>query len=169
MTLFVIFCFEYLYKDKSILVIATKLAVAQNFIKKVKTALSGIPKWLWITDIVSKNTQGIEFSNGSVIKAVPTSEDAGRSEALSLLIVDEAAFIRNFDELWKGLYPTLSTGGRAIIVSTPNGSGGQYYDLYMASQDDQNEFHSIKLPWDVHPERGDEWFEKECRNLTKYQ
>ena len=121
-------------KDKSILVIATKLAVAQNFIKKVKTALSGVPKWLWITDIVSKNTQGLEFSNGSVIKAVPTSEDAGRSEALSLLIVDEAAFIRNFDELWKGLYPTLSTGGRAIIVSTPNGAGGQYYDLYTASQ-----------------------------------
>ena len=156
-------------KDKSILVIATKLAVAQNFIKKVKTALAGIPKWMWITEIVSKNTQGIEFTNGSVIKAVPTSEDAGRSEALSLLIVDEAAFIRNFDELWKGLYPTLSTGGRAIIVSTPNGASGQYYDLYTASQEKQNEFNSIKLPWDVHPERGDEWFEKESRNLTKKQ
>jgi len=156
-------------KDKSILVIATKLAVAQNFIKKVKTALAGVPKWLWITDIVSKNTQGIEFSNGSGIKAVPTSEDAGRSEALSLLIVDEAAFIRNFDELWKGLYPTLSTGGRAIIVSTPNGAGGQYYDLYTASQEKQNEFHPTKLPWDVHPERGDEWFSKECRNLTTKQ
>ena len=54
-------------KDKSILVIATKLAVAQNFIKKVKIALSGIPKWLWITEITTKNTQAIEFSNGSMI------------------------------------------------------------------------------------------------------
>ena len=36
-------------------------------------------------------------------------------------------------------------------------------------RDDENEFHSIKLPWDVHPERGTEWFEKECRNLTTKQ
>ena len=150
-------------KDKTILVIATKLAVAQNFIKKVKIALSGIPKWMWITEITAKNTQAIEFSNGSAIKAVPTSDDAGRSEALSLLIVDEAAFIRNFDELWKGLYPTLSTGGRAIVVSTPNGTGGQYYDIYHKALNDENEFNAIKLPWDVHPERGDEWFENESR------
>ena len=156
-------------KDKSVLIIATKLAVAQNFIKKVKIALSAIPKWLWITEIVTKNTQAVEFSNGSMIKAVPTSEDAGRSEALSLLIVDEAAFIRNFDELWKGLYPTLSTGGRAILVSTPNGTGGQYYDIYHGAEKGDNEFNAIKLPWDVHPERGDEWFEQEAKNLNKQQ
>lgn len=156
-------------KDKSILVIATKLAVAQNFIKKVKVALSGIPQWMWITDITAKNTQAIEFSNGSQIKAVPTSDDAGRSEALSLLIVDEAAFIRNFDELWKGLYPTLSTGGRAILVSTPNGTGGQYYDIYHGAEQGTNEFNAIKLPWDVHPERDDKWFDKEARNLNKQQ
>jgi hypothetical protein len=156
-------------KDKSILVIATKLAVAQNFIKKVKVALSGIPQWMWITEITAKNTQAIEFSNGSQIKAVPTSDDAGRSEALSLLIVDEAAFIRNFDELWKGLYPTLSTGGRAILVSTPNGTGGQYYDIYHGAEQKSNEFNAIKLPWDVHPERDDAWFQKEARNLNKQQ
>ena len=45
------------------------------------------------------------------------------------LIIDEAAFVRNFDELWMGLYPTISTGGRVIILSTPNGVGGQYYKL----------------------------------------
>lgn len=156
-------------KDKSILIIATKLAVAQNFIKKVKIALTGIPKWMWITEITAKNTQAIEFSNGSQIKAVPTSDDAGRSEALSLLIVDEAAFIRNFDELWKGLYPTLSTGGRAILVSTPNGAGGQYYDTYHGAVEGDNEFNPIKLPWDVHPERDEEWFNKEARNLNKQQ
>ncbi len=156
-------------KDKTVLVIATKLAVAQNFIKKVKIALSGIPKWMWITEITAKNTQAVEFSNGSAIKAVPTSEDAGRSEALSLLIVDEAAFIRNFDELWKGLYPTLSTGGRAVIVSTPNGTGGQYYDIYHNAEAGENEFNPIKLPWDVHPERDDEWFDNESKNLNKQQ
>ena len=53
-------------KDKSILIIATKLAVAQNFIKKVKIALSGIPKWLWITEITTRNTQAIEPFENSI-------------------------------------------------------------------------------------------------------
>ena len=84
------------YKEKNILIIATKLAVAQNFIRKVKTYIKSMPKWLLVPIITANNKQQIEFSNGSQIKAVPTSEDAGRSEALSLLIVDEAAFVRNF-------------------------------------------------------------------------
>ena len=157
------------YKDKNILVIATKLSVAMNFIKKVKIALRSIPNWLILPELTSNNKQTVEFSNGSSIKAIPTSDDAGRSEALSLLIVDEAAFVRNFDELWTGLYPTLSTGGRAIVLSTPNGVGGQYYDLYMKAETAENEFNPIKLPWDVHPERDDAWFEAETKNLTHKQ
>jgi hypothetical protein len=156
-------------KDKNILIIATKLSVAQNFIKKVKTILRNIPPWLLLPEVVSNNKQLIEFSHGSSIKAIPTSDDAGRSEALSLLIVDEAAFVKNFDELWMGLYPTLSTGGRAIILSTPNGVGGQYYKLYTDAEAGLNEFKGIKLPWDVHPERDNEWFEKETKNFSKRQ
>ncbi len=157
------------HKDKNILVIATKLAVAQNFIRKVKFVIQSMPKWLLIPEIVNNNKQALEFSNGSTIKAIPTSEDAGRSEALTLLIVDEAAFVRNFDTLWTGLYPTLSTGGRAIVLSTPNGVGGQYYDLWKQAEDGQNIFNPIKLPWDVHPERDDVWFEKETKNMAKKQ
>lgn len=157
------------YKEKNILIIATKLAVAQNFIRKVKTYLKSMPNWLLVPTIVANNKQQVEFSNGSQIKAVPTSEDAGRSEALSLLIVDEAAFVRNFDELWMGLYPTLSTGGRAILLSTPNGVGGQYHEIYTKATRKENEFNPIKLMWDVHPERDDSWFNKETKNMSQKQ
>tara|TARA_R110001583_G_scaffold25606_3_gene92430 strand:- start:8998 stop:10596 length:1599 start_codon:yes stop_codon:yes gene_type:complete len=156
-------------RDKNILVIATKLNVAMNFIRKVKTMLRSLPKWLVLPEVVADNKQTIEFSHGSVIKAIPTSDDAGRSEALSLLIVDEAAFVKNFDTLWMGLYPTLSTGGRAIVLSTPNGVGGQYYKLYTDATQGENEFNPINLPWSVHPEREEEWFQKETRNMSKRQ
>ena len=156
-------------KDKNILIIATKLSVAQNFITKVKTMIRSLPKWLVLPQIVTNNKQLIEFSHGSSIKAIPTSDDAGRSEALSLLIVDEAAFVRDFDQLWMGLYPTVSTGGRVILLSTPNGVGGQYYKLYTDAEQGSNEFVSIKLPWDVHPERGQEWFDKTTKNLSNRQ
>ena len=157
------------HKDKNVLVIATKLAVAQNFIRKCKFLLASCPKWLILPQIVKNNSQALEFNNGSQIKAIPTSEDAGRSEALSLLIVDEAAFVRNFDTLWTGLYPTLSTGGEAIILSTPNGVGGQYYDLWVYAEKGENVFNPIKLTWDVHPDRDEAWFEKETKNMSQKQ
>ena len=56
-----------------------------------------------------------------------------------------------------------------IVVSTPNGTGGQYYDIYHGAIAGENEFHAVKLPWDVHPERNDKWFEDESRNLNKQQ
>lgn len=153
-------------KDKNILVIATKLATAQNFIKKVAVMLQSLPKWLLLPKF-EPSKQQITFSNGSQIKAIPTSDDAGRSEALSLLIIDEAAFIRDFDEIWAGLSPTFSTGGRAIILSTPNGVGGQYYSLWTEAEAGVNGFNPIRIMWYQHPEHDQEWFEKETRNLPK--
>ena len=156
-------------REKNILIIATKLSVAQNFISKVKTMLKSLPPWLLLPEIVENNKQMIKFSHGSSIKAIPTSEDAGRSEALSLLIIDEAAFVRNFDTIWTGIYPTISTGGRVVILSTPNGVGGQYYKLYTNAVSGINEFFPIKLPWDVHPERGQTWFDKTTINMSDRQ
>lgn len=153
-------------KDKNILVIATKLPTAMNFIKKVKTMLDSLPPWLLLTKF-EPTKQAIRFTNGSTITAVPTSPDAGRSEALALLIVDEAAFIRDFDDIWTGLYPTLSTGGSAVILSTPNGVGGQYYKLWTEAESGVNAFNPIRLPWYVHPDHDEEWFEKETKNLPR--
>jgi len=153
-------------KDKNILVIATKLATAINFIKKVTVMVGNIPKWLLLPKY-EPSKQQVQFSNGSTIKAVPTSEDAGRSEALSLLIVDEAAWIPGFSEIWAGLAPTFSTGGRAIILSTPNGVGGQYYNLWTQAEAGVNGFNPIRIMWHQHPDHDQEWFDKETRNLPR--
>lgn len=153
-------------RDKNILVIATKLETAQNFIKKCKKAIESLPPWLLLPKHDDQKT-AINFTNGSRIVAIPTSDDAGRSEAISLLIVDEAAFIRNFDTLWTGLSPTISTGGRAFILSTPNGVGGMFYRLWVDAEAGLNGFNPIKLPWQVHPEHDEKWFKTETANLTR--
>ena len=158
--------FALFHKDKNILVIATKLPTAINFIKKVKVAIANIPDWL-IMGSITANKQSVNFSNGSQIVAIPTSEDAGRSEALSLLIVDEAAFIRGFEDIWTGLWPTISTGGRAFILSTPNGVGGAYYDTWVGAESGQNNFNPIKLPWYIHPEHDEAWFKEETKGFSK--
>jgi len=154
------------HRDKTILVIATKLPTAMNFIKKCKVAIQSLPTWLLLPKF-EPTKQAIGFSNGSSITAIPTSEDAGRSEALSLLIVDEAAFIRDFEDIWTGLAPTINTGGNVIILSSPHGVGGQYYRLWVEAEANQNGFHPIRLAWDVHPEHDQKWFDNETRSFSR--
>ena len=155
------------HKDKNVLVIATKLGTATNLVKKVKQIIKNLPTWLMTSTIAIDNRTSFELSNGSQIKATSTSGDAGRSEALSLLVVDEAAFVDGMDELWTGLYPTLSTGGRCIALSTPNGVGNWFHKTYVDSENNANDFHHTVLNWDTHPDRDQEWFEKETRNMSR--
>ena len=119
------------HRDKNILVIATKFGTAANLVKKVKAIIKYLPPWMKIANIHIDNRTSFELSNGSQIKASSTSADAGRSEALSLLVVDEAAHVDGFDDLWTGLYSTLSTGGRCIALSTPNGCGNWFHQTYV--------------------------------------
>ena len=155
------------HRDKNVLVVATKLGTATNLVKKIKAIHKNLPQWLKISEISIDNRTSFELSNGSQVKASSTSGDAGRSEALSLLVVDEAAFVEGMEELWAGLYPTLSTGGRCIALSTPNGVGNWFHKTYSEAEEQKNDFHTIRLPWHVHPERDQEWFEKETRNMSR--
>ena len=157
------------HRDKAILVMATKFATAGNLVKKVKNIMRNIPDWLKIATITVDNRTSFELSNGSSIKAASTSGDAGRSEALSLLVLDEAAHIEGLEELWTGLYPTLSTGGRCIALSTPNGVGNWFHKTCTDADADANNFNLTTLPWDVHPDRDAEWYKKETRNMSKRQ
>ena len=155
------------HRDKNILVVATKFGTASNLVKKVKAILKRIPNWLQISDISIDNRTSFELSNGSQIKASSTSGDAGRSEALSLLVIDEAAHVEGLEELWAGLYPTLSTGGRCIALSTPNGVGNWFHKIYTEAELEENEFHPVNLPWDVHPDRDRSWFTRETKNMSR--
>ena len=155
------------HRDKNVLVMATKFGTASNLVKKVKNIMRHVPDWLSIASISVDNRTSFELSNGSQIKASSTSGDAGRSEALSLLVLDEAAHIDGLEELWMGLYPTLSTGGSCIALSTPNGVGNWFHKTYVGSEEEQNDFTPTKLPWDVHPDRDSVWFDKETRNMSR--
>lgn len=157
------------HKDKNILVMATKFATAANLVKKVKRMIKSLPGWMQIASISVDNRTSFELSNGSQIKASSTSADAGRSEALSLLVIDEAAHVEGLSEIWTALYPTLSTGGRCIALSTPNGVGNWFHKTYTDAEQQANDFYPTRLPWTCHPERDQEWFEKETRNMSRRQ
>jgi|TARA_R110001592_G_scaffold42763_7_gene138863 hypothetical protein len=144
------------HKDKNILCIATKQETAKNMVTKVKFMYENLPSWLKI-DAPENNKLTLRLINGSQIKATSASSDAGRSEAVSLLLIDEAAFIENIGEIWASAQQTLATGGGCIALSTPYGTGNWFHQTWVRAENKENDFLPIKLPWFVHPERDETW------------
>ncbi len=148
------------HKDKNVLCIATKQDTAKNMVTKVKFMYENLPSWLKI-DAPENNKLTLRLSNGSQIKATSASSDAGRSEAVSLLLIDEAAFIENIGEIWASAQQTLATGGGCIALSTPYGTGNWFHKTWVRAENGENDFLPIKLPWYVHPERDQSWRDRQ--------
>lgn len=112
--------------NKNIQIISIKDMVAKRVLKRIKYMYKNLPEWLQtpVTQIRGDSfgtATVLEFVNGSSITSVPTTEEAGRSEAVSLLVIDEAAIVRWADRIWAAAFPTLSTGGSAILNSCVTG------------------------------------------------
>jgi len=155
------------HRNKEIIVLATKLNVAANLVRKIKKMYNTTPQWLRLSKIITDNKNSLELSNGSFVKASSTTSDAGRSESLSLLIIDEAGHIDNMSEIWESIYSTTQIGGNIIVSSTPKGAGGWYHQLYRDAVAGLNNFEPIKLMWNLHPEYDQKWFEKTTKNMSK--
>jgi len=78
----------------------------------------------------SYRKMGMELINGSRIEALPGTEKTIRSfSGVALLLVDEAS--RVSDELYYAVRPMLAvSGGRLIMLSTPYGKRGVFYEAY---------------------------------------
>ena len=154
------------HKDKTVLCIATKQATAINMVDKVQFMYQQLPSWLRGKEKPdSNNKQSLKLSNGSQIVASSAASDAGRSYAVSLLLIDEAAFIDGIDRIYTAIKPTISAGGGCIALSSPNGIGNWFHKTWVGALNSENSFLPIKLPWDVHPERDTQWFENEKANM----
>jgi phage FluMu gp28-like protein len=143
-------------RDKNVLCIATKQETAKNMVTKVKFAYDNLPSWLKI-NTSENNKLSLKLTNGSQIKAIGATGDAGRSEAVSLLLLDEAAFIEGIDEIFASAQQTLATGGQCIAISTPYGTGNWFHKTFIGAEENKNGFVALKLPWVLHPERTQKW------------
>ena len=148
------------HKDRNILALATTQATARNLVTKVQFMWENLPSWLQVPS-AENNKLSLRLNNGSKIQAKSSNADAARSEAVSLLIVDEAAFIDNIAETWASAQQTLATGGGAIVLSTPYGTGNWFHQTWVRAEAGENDFVPIKLPWYVHPERDQAWRDKQ--------
>ena len=159
--------------DSTILIAAHKYTGSQEIMQRVRFMYENLPDWIK-AGAVSYNKGSIDFDNGSRIVSATTTENTGRGMSLTLVYLDEFAFVppRIAKEFWTSLSPTLSTGGKCIITSTPNQDNDQFAQIWndaIKNIDEygnptkvgKNGFASIKYVWNDHPDRDESWGDHE--------
>jgi len=161
--------------DSTILIAAHKYSGVQEIMQRIRYAYELCPDHIR-AGVTSYNKGSMEFDNGSRIVAQATTENTGRGMSITLLYLDEFAFVRPniAKEFWTSISPTLSTGGGAIITSTPNSDEDQFAllwkgankteDEYGNERDDglgENGFKAFEADWREHPDRDEKWADEE--------
>lgn len=165
------------HPDQTILVAAHKYTGAQEIMQRIRYAYEDCPDHIRC-GVTNYNKGSIEFDNGSRIVSATTTGNTGRGMSISLLYCDEFAFVQPniADEFWTSISPTLATGGRAIITSTPNSDEDTFATIWKESQkkfDDfgnetdvgVNGFFGFRAEWYEHPDRDDAWKEQELGRI----
>lgn len=156
--------------DSQVLIAAHKYDGAKDIMDRFRYGYENLPDFIR-AGVYSYNRNSIEFDNGSKVQATTTTETTGRGKSLSLIYLDEFAFVQPLakaKEFWTALSPTLSTGGKCIITSTPNSDEDQFAQIWFEANkkfDDhgneqtlgQNGFFSFQAHWSEHPDRDEAW------------
>ena len=171
--------FAMFHPDQTILVAAHKYTGSQEIMQRIRYGYELCPDFLR-AGVVSYNKGSIDFDNGSRIVSATTTGNTGRGMSISLLYCDEFAFVQPniAEEFWTSISPTLATGGRAIITSTPNSDEDTFALIWKDSQnlfDDYgdvrsdglgtNGFHGFRAEWHEHPDRDEEWRKTEMGRI----
>ena len=156
-------------KPEKVLIIANKLDTSVEMANKIRGFIEQWPAWVGIGFSAEKNSQRhFKLNNGCEVKAVATSKDALRGYTPTILIFDEAAFIEADSDFWSACMASLSTGGKVIVVSTPNGYDAIYYEIYDQALRGMNDFKISEMFWFRDPRYTKDLYMVKTNDLVHY-
>jgi hypothetical protein len=156
-------------KPEKILIIANKMDTAVEMANKVRAFVEQWPKWMGVGFSSEKNSQRhFKLTNGCEVKAVATSKDALRGYTPTILIFDEAAYINADEDFWSACMASLSTGGKVIVISTPNGFDPIYYSIYSQAIKGMNDFRITEMYWFRDPRYSKDLKLIKCSDIVHY-
>lgn len=156
-------------KPEKILIIANKLDTSVEMANKIRGFTEQWPSWVGVGFSAEKNSQRhFRLSNDCEVKAVATSKDALRGYTPTILIFDEAAFIEADNDFWSACMASLSTGGKVIVVSTPNGYDPIYYDIYDQALRGMNDFKITEMVWYKDPRYTKDLYMVKTKDLVHF-
>ena len=144
-------------EHKTVALLANKGDAAREILERIKVAYEALPDWIQ-QGVEEWNKGSITLENGCKVLAAATSSSAIRGKSISLLYIDEAAFVENWDEFFASVFPTISSGEttKILFTSTPNGLN-HFYKTCMGAKEGTNGYQYVEVPWQQVPGRGEEW------------
>lgn len=142
---------------KTVAILANKGDAAREVLGRVQLAYEALPKWMQ-QGVEEWNKGNITLENGCKIYAGTTTSSAIRGKSISLLYLDEVAFIEGFDEFFASVYPTISSGEttKLLMTSTPNGLN-HFWKTCKGAEEGTNGYEYVKVMWYDVPGRNEEW------------
>ena len=154
---------------EKVLIVANKRDTAIEMANKIKAFINQWPDWVNPGFDPDKNSESrYRLLNGCEVKAVATSKDALRGFTPTILIFDEAAYIEAGEDFWAASMASLSTGGKIIMISTPNGFDLIYYSIYEQAIRGVNDFHITNLTWYFDPRYSKNLYWVKTKDIVHY-
>ncbi len=162
--------FALFHSEKTIAVLANKGATAREMLARVTLMLENLPFFLQ-PGTKALNKGSIEFSNNSKIIAAATSGSSIRGLSISLLFLDEFAFVENDATFYTSTYPVISSGKdtKVIITSTANGIGNVFHKIWEGALQKTNDYKPFRVDWWDVPGRDEAWKKQTIGNTSQLQ
>lgn len=144
-------------EHKTVALLANKGDAAREILERIKLAYEALPDWLQ-SGVLVWNKGSIEIENGCKVIAAATSSSAIRGKSVSLLYIDECAFVENWDSFMASVFPTISSGvtTKILLTSTPNGLN-HFYQICEGARDKVNGYEFVEVSWERVPGRDEKW------------
>lgn len=167
------FWLAYFFPDREIILISRTEREAVDLLAKAKYGYQNLPKWLTERgpQLTSKHQQIMPFDNGSVIRSMPSASDPARGSSAFLVVVDEWAFLNDQEAAWASIEPVANVGGRVIGLSTANGSGNFFHELWIGAETGEppgGRFTPMFYSWRAGG-RDDAWYEAQKQMMNPWQ
>jgi hypothetical protein len=161
----------FFHENRTILFLSKKEDDARYILRMVRFGYDRLPSWIKDRgpSSLADNLQSMPFSNGSTIESHPSKSNPARGRTAYLVILDEWAFLENPEDAWSSIQPVIDIGGRMIGLSTANGVGNIFHELWERSVAGTANFKHLFYAWDVVPERDDAWYEHQKRDFMDWQ
>ena len=168
---FYVFWLAFFNPDTRIMLLSKGEREAQELLAKVKFGYDRLPGWLKARGPRLKvdNLTKLEWTNGSEVLSLPSGNNPARGFTGRLVVCDEFAFLDNSKDAWASIEPTADIGGQLILLSTANGSGNTFHDLWQKAETGRSIFKSMFFGWWAVPERNAAWYEQKQFDLAEWQ
>lgn len=159
------------WADQQIVMLSKGEREAHALLSKADYAYRRLPDWLKerAPKRLDRSVGKITFDHGSKIESMPSKEDPARGTAVSLVIVDEWAFLDNSEDAWASIEPITDVGGRVVGLSTANGAGTFFHTFWIMAVTGKSQFTHLFYPWYANTERDDDWYEAKKKSMLPWQ